>query len=68
MTKPTTTDGKAKKVLRTVSTIALPVKRDTPKYAPSEIPIKQPIKHAVALTPSDLPAMVQRPGSREVMS
>jgi hypothetical protein len=68
MTKPTTTEGKAKKVFSTVRTIDLPAKRDTPKYAPKEMPMKQPIKHAVALTPSDLPAMVQRPGSREVMS
>jgi hypothetical protein len=30
--------------------------------------MKQPIMHAVALTPSDLPAIVQRPGSREVIS
>jgi hypothetical protein len=31
MTKPTTTDGRANKVLSTVRTIDLPEKRDTPK-------------------------------------
>jgi hypothetical protein len=68
MTKPTTTDGKARKVLRMVRTIDLPEKRDTPKYAPKAMPMVQPMKQAVALTPNDLPAMVHRPGSSEVMS
>jgi hypothetical protein len=68
MTKPTTTDGKAKKVFNTVRTNPLPVNLETPKKAPKEIPTTQPIKQAVVLTPNERPATAQSPGSRDVMS
>ena len=68
MTKPTTTEGNARKVLSRVSTKPLPVNFETPKKAPNAMPKTHAIKQAVALTPKDLPAMAKRPASKEVIN
>jgi hypothetical protein len=64
--KPTTTEGKASKVLSTVSNASRPVKRATPSQAPSTTPMLHAIAVASTLTHSERPTMDQSTGSNSV--
>ena len=68
MTSPTTTDGTASKVFKTVSTTPRPAKRTTPNQAPNTSPKLQARAQAVALTDKDRQTMVTNSGSIEMMS
>jgi hypothetical protein len=67
-TSPTTTEGKASKVLSTVSSASRPAKRATASHAPSTRPSPQASRQAVALTASERPTMVHSHGSKDAIS
>ena len=61
--KPTTTEGKANKVLSTVNSTPRPLKRTTPNQAPKATPRPHAMALASTLTHSERPTMDHSTGS-----